>query len=62
MKYGYLYQGQRYKWQNKRRGTPALGLQPARSSTTSRTTTRSPIPAAGYRLHKLDRARPLAGA
>ncbi len=23
MKYGYLYQGQRYKWQRKRRGTPA---------------------------------------
>ena len=27
-KYGYLYQGQRYKWQKKRRGTPALDLQP----------------------------------
>lgn len=26
MKYGYLYQGQFYKWQNKRRGTPAFGL------------------------------------
>lgn len=26
VKYGYLYQGQRYKWQYKRRGTPALGL------------------------------------
>jgi len=29
MKYGYLYQGQRYKWQKKRRGTPALDLDPA---------------------------------
>ena len=29
MKYGYLYQGQRYKWQKKRRGTPALDLHPA---------------------------------
>jgi maltooligosyltrehalose trehalohydrolase len=26
MKYGYLYQGQRYKWQKQRRGTPAFGL------------------------------------
>jgi maltooligosyltrehalose trehalohydrolase len=29
-KYGYLYQGQWYQWQKKRRGTPALDL-PARS-------------------------------
>jgi maltooligosyltrehalose trehalohydrolase len=29
VKYGYLYQGQRYKWQSKRRGTPALGIPPA---------------------------------
>ena len=27
-KWGYLYQGQRYKWQKKRRGTPALDLPP----------------------------------
>ncbi len=27
-KYGYLYQGQRYKWQKKRRGSPALDLHP----------------------------------
>ena len=27
-KYGYLYQGQWYKWQNQRRGTPAFGLPP----------------------------------
>ena len=27
-KYGFLYQGQRYKWQRNRRGTPALGLAP----------------------------------
>ncbi|MBV8820189.1 MAG: DUF3459 domain-containing protein, partial [Acidobacteriaceae bacterium] len=25
-KYGYLYQGQWYKWQNKRRGTPTFGI------------------------------------
>jgi maltooligosyltrehalose trehalohydrolase len=28
-KYGYLYQGQWYRWQKKRRGTPAFGLPPA---------------------------------
>jgi maltooligosyltrehalose trehalohydrolase len=27
-KYGYLYQGQRYRWQGRRRGTPALDLAP----------------------------------
>jgi maltooligosyltrehalose trehalohydrolase len=26
LKYGFLYQGQRYRWQGKRRGTPARGL------------------------------------
>jgi maltooligosyltrehalose trehalohydrolase len=26
---GYLYQGQYYKWQKKRRGTPGLGLRPS---------------------------------
>ncbi len=30
LKYGYLYQGQRYKWQKKRRGRPGLHLPPAR--------------------------------
>ncbi len=29
VKYGYLYQGQRYRWQQKRRGTAALDLPPA---------------------------------
>jgi maltooligosyltrehalose trehalohydrolase len=29
MKYGYLYQGQRYQWQRNRRGTPALDLEPS---------------------------------
>ena len=28
-KWGFLYQGQRYSWQKKRRGMPALDLQPA---------------------------------
>jgi maltooligosyltrehalose trehalohydrolase len=29
VKWGYLFQGQRYRWQKKRRGTPALDLPPA---------------------------------
>jgi maltooligosyltrehalose trehalohydrolase len=28
MKYGFLYQGQHYSWQRKRRGLPTMGLQP----------------------------------
>ena len=28
IKHGYLYQGQRYRWQGKRRGTPGLDLPP----------------------------------
>jgi maltooligosyltrehalose trehalohydrolase len=28
LKWGYLYQGQRYKWQKQRRGTPSLDLDP----------------------------------
>ena len=28
-KYGFLYQGQRYAWQQQRRGTPTFGLPPA---------------------------------
>lgn len=28
-KYGFLYQGQRYEWQKKRRGTPTFGIPPA---------------------------------
>ncbi len=33
MKYGYLYQGQYFKWQRKRRGTPAFGI-PSRTFVT----------------------------
>jgi maltooligosyltrehalose trehalohydrolase len=29
VKHGYLYQGQRYAWQKKNRGTPAWGVKPA---------------------------------
>ena len=47
-KWGYLYQGQRYKWQKRRRGFGRHG--PAADgpwSTSCRTTTRSPTAAAG---------------
>jgi maltooligosyltrehalose trehalohydrolase len=30
VKYGFLYQGQRYKWQRQRRGTPTFGVPRAR--------------------------------
>ena len=30
VKYGYLFQGQHYRWQAKRRGTPCWGIPPAR--------------------------------
>ncbi len=30
VKHGYLFQGQRYKWQHKRRGEPSLGIEPWR--------------------------------
>src|SRR5260370_12412414 len=29
LKYGFLFQGQRYNWQKKRRGSPSLRLKPA---------------------------------
>jgi maltooligosyltrehalose trehalohydrolase len=29
LKWGYLYQGQRYSWQKKRRGTPTFGIRPS---------------------------------
>ena len=29
IKHGFLYQGQHYKWQNQRRGTPSLDLEPS---------------------------------
>jgi hypothetical protein len=41
-KYGYLYQGQWYRWQKKRRGTSTLGLPAPRWSISSKITTRWP--------------------
>ena len=51
---GYLYQGQRYKWQKKRRGTPSA--RPAARGVrqlSCRTTIRSPTRRSGQRCHAL---------
>jgi len=50
LKWGYLYQGQWYRWQKQRRGTPSLCLPPPASSLTCRTTIKLQTPAAesGY--------------
>ncbi len=40
IKWGYLYQGQRYSWQKKRRGTPAFDLCPPSSCSFWRITIR----------------------
>ena len=61
-KWGYLYQGQRYKWQKKRRGTP--GARPAARGLRHlprRTTIRSPTPRRGQRAAPADEPRPLSG-
>jgi maltooligosyltrehalose trehalohydrolase len=43
IKWGYLFQGQRYSWQEHRRGTPALDLEPAQLANSGR----------GLRCHQL---------
>ncbi len=42
-KYGFLYQGQCYTWQQARRGSPRSASRPRTSSASCRTTTRSRI-------------------
>ena len=62
VKYGYLYQGQRYYWQKKRRGTPAFG--PAarrRSSTIIQNHDQIANSARGERLHTAAPARAATG-
>ena len=51
-KYGYLYQGQRYKWQEKRRGTPAWGLRPAQFVTYLENHDQVANSGSGERLHR----------
>ncbi|HXV83369.1 MAG TPA: malto-oligosyltrehalose trehalohydrolase [Candidatus Binatia bacterium] len=53
LKWGYLYQGQRYRWQNKRRGTPTFGLPPATFVTFIQNHDQVANSARGYRRHLL---------
>lgn len=53
MKYGYLYQGQYYKWQNKRRGTPAFDLPRAAMITFIQNHDQIANSARGLRAHEL---------
>lgn len=52
-KYGFLYQGQRYKWQNNARGTPTLGLAPLHFVTFLQNHDQVANSGGGYRIHKL---------
>jgi maltooligosyltrehalose trehalohydrolase len=53
MKWGYLYQGQRYQWQKKRRGHPALDLEPARFVTFLQNHDQIANSGRGQRAHEL---------
>jgi maltooligosyltrehalose trehalohydrolase len=53
MKWGFLYQGQRYRWQKKRRGTPTFGLPPATFVTFIQNHDQIANSARGYRRHLL---------
>jgi maltooligosyltrehalose trehalohydrolase len=53
MKWGFLFQGQRYRWQKKRRGTPTFGLPPATFVTFIQNHDQIANSARGYRRHLL---------
>jgi maltooligosyltrehalose trehalohydrolase len=53
MKYGYLFQGQRYSWQKKRRGTPSYGLPPAAFVTFIQNHDQIANSGSGERIHRL---------
>jgi maltooligosyltrehalose trehalohydrolase len=53
MKRGYLYQGQRYRWQKKRRGTATFGLPPATFITFIQNHDQIANSARGHRRHLL---------
>ncbi len=53
IKYGYLYQGQWYLWQQKRRGTPSLHLNPAAFITFIQNHDQIANSAHGLRIHLL---------
>jgi maltooligosyltrehalose trehalohydrolase len=53
VKYGYLYQGQRYKWQKKRRGTPSLHVHPGHFVTFTQNHDQVANSLLGRRIHEL---------
>ncbi|HLJ96904.1 MAG TPA: malto-oligosyltrehalose trehalohydrolase [Gemmataceae bacterium] len=53
VKWGYLYQGQRYSWQNQRRGSPVLEQSPARFVTYIQNHDQVANSARGLRCHPL---------
>jgi maltooligosyltrehalose trehalohydrolase len=53
MKWGYLYQGQRYAWQKKRRGSPSYGVPPATFITFIQNHDQISNSARGLRFHQL---------
>lgn len=52
-KYGFLFQGQRYKWQKKRRGTPTYGADPRVFVTFTQNHDQIANSGAGHRVHML---------
>jgi maltooligosyltrehalose trehalohydrolase len=52
-KWGYLFQGQRFRWQKKRRGTPSFGLPPAAFVNYLQNHDQVANSALGLRLHQL---------
>jgi maltooligosyltrehalose trehalohydrolase len=55
-KWGYLFQGQRYKWQKTRRGTPTFGLEPANFVTFIQNHDQIANALWGHRVHTLGSA------
>jgi maltooligosyltrehalose trehalohydrolase len=53
VKWGYLYQGQRYVWQRKRRGTPTFGIPRARLVDYLQNHDQVANSGPGHRLHRL---------
>ena len=53
VKWGFLYQGQRYRWQRKRRGTPAFGVSPASFVAYTQNHDQIANSALGLRAHQL---------
>ncbi|GJG88182.1 malto-oligosyltrehalose trehalohydrolase [Gemmatimonadetes bacterium T265] len=58
-KHGFLYQGQWYRWQRQRRGTPALGLPPSRFVHFLENHDQLANAGVGERLHRLAAPGPL---